>query len=186
MPLDEAYFVWLYSQVGSTKNRNRSGSYWQLLKLLFEKEFTWSNSMEKDENRAQDGKDLRREFLRDDNNLQGQIALRKEAEQSGWLDYDCSVLEMMIALSWKLAFEGEGEPRDWFWTLIKNLGLLECTDANPPEPIIVDRILNKIINREYACNGAGGLFPLTDMHGKQDQREVELWYQAQAYILERI
>lgn len=175
MPLDETYFVWLYSQVGSVKNRNRSKTYWTLLRLLYKREFTWSN-IDRDENRAQDGKDLRREFLRQTNT---------KLDEPGWMELECSVLELMIALSWKLAFEGGGELRDWFWGLIDNLGLSECTDANPPEEGIINHILDKVIYRDYAPNGAGGLFPLNNSYNK-DQREVELWYQAQAYLLERL
>lgn len=174
MPLDEAYFVWLYSQVGSVKNRNRSKTYWTLLRLLYGREFTWSEIVE-DENRAQDGKDLRREFLEE---------TQTELDEEGWLEMGCSMLELLVSLSRTLAFVGEGEARDWFWVLIENLGLKTCTDANPPDELIVDVIITNLINREYAPNGAGGLFPLQE--SKDDQREVELWYQANAYLLERL
>lgn len=174
MPLDEAYFVWLYSQVGSVKLRNRSKTYWKLLRLLYTTEFTW-DAIEKDENRAQDGKDLRKEFLRQ----------TQETSDEDWIDMGCSFLELLIALSCKLAFEAEGEPRDWFWYhLIANLDLIEYTDANPPNEAILNRIISKVVNRDYAPNGAGGLFPL--QNPKEDQRGVELWYQAQAYLLERL
>lgn len=173
MPLDETYFVWLYSQVGSVKNRNRAKTYWELLRLLYQKEFMWSNPM--DANRAQDGKDLRYHF-RDETGT--------DLNDNGWLDYGCSMLELLVALSAKLAFEGEGEVQDWFWDLIDNLGLTGCTDANPPDPNIIEEILDKVIRREYAPNGAGGLFPLA--HSHEDQRDVEIWYQAQAYLLERL
>lgn len=173
VPLDEAYFVWLYSQVSSVKNRNRSKTYWNLLRLLYKKEFTWL--IEKDANRAQDGKDLRREFLRQTEYV---------VDEEGWMGMGCSFLELLVALSWALAFEGEGEAAYWFWDMIRNLGLCECTDADPPDEAIVDHIVNKVINRDYAPNGAGGLFPLQG--AEQDQREVELWYQANAYLLERL
>lgn len=176
MPLDETYFVWLYSQVGSVKNRNRSKTYWKLLRQLYIKEFTWDEiRMDKDGNRAQDGKDLRKEFLRETNTV---------VDQDGWLEMGCSFLELLIALSWKLAFEGDGELRDWFWDLIQNLGLLECTDADPPDESIVNHILNKVMNRDYSPNGAGGLFPLKN--AKEDQRDVEIRHQANAYLLERL
>ena len=175
MPLDEAYFVWLYSQVGSVKNRNLTKTYWKLLRILFQKEFTWSY-IERDENRAQDGIDLRYRF-RDETG--------HDIQDSAWMEQGCSMLELMIALSHKLAFEGEGEMRDWFWMLIDNLGLTECTDAHPPDPNIIEEILDKVIARDYAPNGAGGLFPLND-NNYTDQRDVELWYQAQAYLLERL
>lgn len=175
MPLDEAYFKWLYSQVGSVENRNLKKTYWKLLRLLYKTEFTWS--IEKDGNRAQDGKDLRIEFLHE-------AGIKKADQEPGWLDLGCSMLELMIALSWMLAFDGGGELRDWFWQLIDNLGLKECTDATQIDERIIEEILDRVITRNYSNNGAGGLFPLSNPN--KDQRGVELQYQAQAYLLERL
>lgn len=175
MPLDEAYFVWLYSQVGEVENKNRSRSYWKLMKFLYEKEFLWLKKIELDANRAQDGKDLRLSFMRE---------TRTKVDEPGWLDMPCSMLEMLIALAWKLEFEGGRTQAFWFWDMIGNLGLLECTDALELDENIVDYILDKMISRQYAENGAGGLFPLKAPDN--DQRDVQLWYQAQAYLLERL
>jgi hypothetical protein len=176
MPLDEAYFTWLYSQVGSVKLRNLSKSYWTLLRMLYEKEFTWDERrMAKDGNRAEDGKDLRLQFMREKG---------MTVTDAAWLHMPCSVLEMLVALAFKIAFQGGGEQDERFWEMIENLGLLECNDAYPPNPEIVDQILDKVIDRDYAPNGAGGLFPLPEP--VKDQRGVELWYQANAYLLERL
>lgn len=174
MPLDETYFVWLYSQVGSVKLRNRSKTYWTLLRFFYQKEFTWDR-IERDGNRAQDGKDLRHEFLRETGT---------PMDEEGWLEMGCSFLELLIALAFKLQWDGGGECGYWFWLMVQNLGLEECTDAYPPDEKIVDNILLKVTNRDYAYNGAGGLFPL--MNPAEDQRDVELWYQLQAYLLERL
>lgn len=174
MPLDDAYFVWLYSQVGSVKNRNRAKTYWSLLRLFHKKEFTWS-TIEKDENRAQDGKNLRLTFLRETS---------AKVDDPAWMDMGCSFLEMLIALADQISFAGGGVRDERFWEMIDNLGLTECTDANPPDELVLDRILNKVIEREYGQNGAGGLFPLECP--REDQRYVELWYQANAYLLERL
>lgn len=184
MPLDEAYFVWLYSQVGTRETGNRAQMYWSLLRLLHKREFVWEDNVPLDENRAIDGRDLRREFL---DTYRGKRITRE------FLDIGCSVLELLVALSRKLAFEvGDDEEgaatRYWFWTLIGNLGLLECNDEHPPAKHILDEILDKMIFRDYSPNGAGGLFPLSKFDPKvdTDQREVELWYQAQNYLLERM
>jgi len=178
MPLDEAYLAWLYSQVGSVTVRNRSKTYWKLLRLLHKKEFSWSD-IETDGNRAQDGKDLRKEFAEETG--------RRNVDAE-WMDRPCTFLELLIALSFKLAWDGDGMTQtEWFWELIANLGLTECTDAHPPEEAIIDHILNKVINRDYAPNGAGGLFPLKNWtDAALDRRVVELWYQAEDYLLERI
>lgn len=175
VPLDEAYLVWLYSQVGSVKLRNRSKTYWTLLRLLYCKEFEWVERIPKDENRAKDGIDLRREFLDETGT---------RLDDPDFLYRGCSVLEMFVALARQLEFEGGGTQGEWFWVLIDNLGLTECTDTNPPEEDILYHIIDKVIDREYAPNGAGGLFPL--QHPSEDQRDVEIWYQANAYLLERL
>lgn len=174
MPLDEAYFVWLYSQVGSVETRNKSRTYWALARLLHQKEFAWSH-IDRDENRAHDGTDLRRQFL-NEKNLK---------PQGDFLAMPCSMLELLVAMAFKLEWDSfQMTQPEWFWHLIENIGLLEYNDANPPDEEEANDILDRIINREYEADGAGGLFPLRNP--QEDQRSVELAYQAQAYLLERI
>lgn len=179
MPLDVAYFEWLYSQVGSVDSKNLTKTYWALLRLLHKKEFTWDpKTMERDGNRAQDGKDLRQEFMRE-------TGIRVPAREKDWLNYGCSFLELMVALAWHLEFEdADKNQSEWFWVLIDNLGLTECTDANPPNPDTINLILDTVIDRQYAPSGAGGFFPLEN--AEEDQREVELWIQLNKYLLERL
>lgn len=181
MPLDEAYFVWLYSQVGPVDTRNRSKTYWDLLRFLYKKKFIWSKHMERDGNRAQDGKDLRQVFLNETGH---------PPPSPDWLYDDCSVLEMLLALAQKIAFESLDEDVNsafWFWRMIENVGLYEFTDANPPTKETVDLVFDRVMLREYEKNGYGGLFPLQHHQSRDDdQRNVELWYQGQAYLLEHI
>lgn len=172
-PLDEQYFVWLYSQVGSVDERDRSKRYLTLLRYMHRKPFIWT--IAKDGNRAEAGKELRQMFL-------SATGTRIMARDRSWLAMDCSFLEMMIALAYKLEFDGGGTRAGWFWIMIGNLGLTECTDANPPEEIVINHVLDAVMNRDYAPNGAGGLFPLRDP--TEDQRGVELWNQLEAYLLE--
>lgn len=174
MPLDEAYFIWLYSQVGEVDNVNLTTSYFELMKLLYSKEFTWK--IPKDENRAIDGQNLRLEFVDKTEGVTGDL--------STWINEPCSVLEMLIALAWKLEWDSEGTTqREWFWVMLGNIGLTECTDSERPNPQIVNGILDILLERDYAENGAGGLFPLNNT--STDQRKVELYYQAETYLLER-
>lgn len=169
-PLDDAYLTWLYSQIGSVKLKNRARTYWRLARQLFTKEFIWL--VPNDDNRVEDGRDLRFEFL------------EKEELQSDddWLNLGCSVLEMLIGLSRRLSFEAEGEARDWFWHLMDTLELRECTDRADWSEEYVDEILNRMVFRTYKPDGTGGLFPL--LNPSCDQRDVELWYQMSAYLLE--
>lgn len=171
-PLDEAYFDWLYDQVGSVRIGNPSKTYWKMLELLFFKEFVWIVS--NDDNRAEDGRDLRLEFV----NEKGIKADRN------WMDLGCSMLELLIGLSRRLAFEADGRASDWFWKLINNIGLDQYHDGMHLPKEKINEILDNIIWRNYRPNGHGGLFPLD--HAVEDQREVELWYQLSAYLLERV
>lgn len=171
--LDEDYFVWLYSQIGSVKLRNRSRSHWSLARQLYRTEFVWL--IPNDDNRVEDGKDLRHQFLE---------ACGIDHADPNWLGMGCSMLEMLIALSRTLAFTAEGEPRDWFWHLIEMLDLEQYTDRYYDEKAErrIDEALNDVIWRRYSPDGRGGLFPLNNP--KQDQREVEIWYQLNSYLLE--
>lgn len=173
-PLDEEYFTWLYSQISSVKSRSRIRNHWALTRALYNKEFAWI--VANDDNRAADGLDLRYEFLHES---------AIDYPDPNWIQLGCSVLEMLIGLSRRLSFDAEGEPRDWFWTLVRNLGLIGYNDHNwvGQAEDEVDLILERFIWRNYASDGNGGLFPLE--HPRDDQREIEIWYQLQAYLLER-
>lgn len=166
-PLDELYFDWLTRQVGSEAIPRI-----KLLERLFLKEFVWH--IPNDDNRAVDGRDLRLRFLEDQ-----QISNPPE----DWMWLGCSMLEMLIALSQRLAFETDDEPRDWFWQLIKNMGLYEYTGRRRVPLDAIDEACDRIIWRRYSPSGHGGLFPLK--YSTQDQREVEIWYQMSAYLLEQ-
>lgn len=172
LPLDDLYLTWLYNQVADTRLKDPSRTYWGLLRQLYSKEFVWF--IPNDDNRIEDGKDLRYEFI-DQSGL--------EDVDLHWVDLGCSMLELLVGLSRRLAFEAEGDPRDWFWRLMENLGLQIGDDRQVYPSRHVDKVLDQVIWRTYSHTGQGGLFPLTVP--AEDQREVELWYQLSAYLLER-
>lgn len=171
-PLDERYFVWLYGQVADPDIENPSLTYWKLLKALFTKEFTWV--IPNDDNRSEDGKALRFEFMQD---------LLLDDVDEDWMDLGCSMLELMVGLSRRLAFEDDGEPHYWFWRMMENLGLHRYSDNRRLLRRKIDVVLDTVIHRTYKPNGEGGFFPLRETD--QDQRQVELWYQLSAYVLEQ-
>jgi hypothetical protein len=174
-PLDESYFRWLYSQVCDVEEIRPSRTYWGLLRQLYVTEFVWI--IPNDDNRADDGKDLRAFFAKE-------MGLYDYAGiiDPVWESLGCSMLELLIGLSRRLSFQAEGEPRVWFWRLIKNANLLlDCDLRKFPRAEISEK-LDRIIWRKYEYNGHGGLFPLRDSYA--DQREVELWYQMQAYVIQ--
>lgn len=173
-PLDETYFEWLYSRVAPVSLKNPRRTYWNLLKQLHMKQFVWF--IPNDDNRVADGKDLRAEFLNEMD-----ISEIDEA----WMALECSVLEMLIGLSRGVAFiDLEGQPPEhWFWLFLDNLGLRSYVDAHPIDEEEVDEVLNRLIFRNYDEDGRGGIFPLRNP--EKDQRKVELWYQANYYVIER-
>lgn len=166
--LDDVYLSWLYNQVGDVKG-NTSETYWNLLRQMNDIEFVWL--VPNDDNRVGDGRDIRHEWASENG-----VDLRM-------MDLGCSFLEMMIGLCRRLAFEAdEGEAADWFWHLIRNLGLQSCTDQSDYNREEVDERINAVIWRTYSRRGHGGLFPLRNP--RRDQRDVELWYQMSAYLME--
>lgn len=169
-PLDELYLSWLYECVADPKIANPSRTFWNLLQHLFTKEYVWL--IPNDDNRVEDGRALRDEFIED---------LGLDDVDPDWLNLGCSMLEMMVALSRRLSFLAEGEPRDWFWHLIDNLGLNIADNQRFPRSR-VEEVLDRQIWRMYKSNGAGGLFPLR--HPRRDQRDVEIWTQLNAYLQE--
>jgi hypothetical protein len=98
----------------------------------------------------------------------------------------CSMLELLIALSRRLSFEAEGEPRDWFWHMLENLDLEQFNDQEYNDLYAkgIDKLLDQVIWRTYFPDGSGGIFPLREP--KEDQRDVEIWYQLSAYLLEHL
>ena len=83
--LEEAYFTWLYKQVGVLSAKNPSRTHWSLAKQLYAKEFVWF--IPNDDNRLEDGRDLRFEFL-----------VEQELDDPGpeWMGLGCSMFEMLI------------------------------------------------------------------------------------------
>lgn len=172
-PLDDLYFEWLYSQVSSLRLKNPARTYWSLTRDLYTKEFVWL--VPNDDNRKEDGRNLRYEF----------VELHEiRNPDPDWLGLGCSMLEMLIALTRRLAFEAEGESRDWFWHLLTNVDLQKYSDReyNDRARRDIDEALDIIIWRRYSPSGKGGLFPLRNP--REDQRDVELWYQLSAYVYE--
>lgn len=172
--LDDLYIEWLYTNfVGSVENMNPERSFWNLTRRLYSIPFTWS--IDDDANRAEAGKELRQQFIIDCN---------VDDIEIGWLQLDCSVLEMMAGLACGCSFESLGTPGDWFWKFLENLGLSSYNDRiyNSTHEAEVDAVVKRLLDRTYERNGEGGLFPCK--HATRDQTQINLWYQAQGYLLE--
>jgi hypothetical protein len=168
-PLENLYFNWLCAKVIYIRNHTPSTMYWKLLSTLHKTEFAWF--LWCDDNRAEDGLVLRKEFLRTAD-IPG---------QEEWLRIPpCSVLEMLIAFSRRAEFQTADPARTWFWEFIDNLGLKYAHDGSDTTVEEIQDILDQFIWRTYGYDGRGGLFPLDDP--RRDQREVEIWYQFCDYL----
>lgn len=177
--LDDAYFEWLYGQIGPLKNRNPERNFWHLCRKLHSTEFTWF--IPNDDNRVEDGKELRLLFM-------DSTRRRLDDPHNLWRDLGCSMFEMLVALAKIAAFDSGRSQVEWFWRMMHNLGLDSYSDAVYSRSVRdgidegVEEILDRLNERTYSRNGDGGLFPLRRPH--EDQREVELWYQLSAYLQE--
>ncbi len=172
--IENQYFSWMCRMVSSRKYPRRF--YHKLLHFLHGVEFTYLIAM--DGNRASDGIDLRYRF-----GYENDVEERVIAH---YLDNKpCSVLEMLVALSNRceesiMSDADEGDRTgQWFWTMIKNLGLSHMNDDNFNETEAND-IIQKFLNREYKRNGEGGLVTLN--RSRYDLRGVEIWYQMMWYF----
>jgi hypothetical protein len=170
-PVENLYFNWLCAKVLNLKPLQNSDTYWELLRKLHRTEFVWTISG--DDNRSEDGKELRTEFI-----LQADIP-----DDPEWrITIGCSVLEMLIAFARRAEFQDQTPTPTWFWEFLTNLGLDEQTDHNFNSEY-VEMVLDDFIWRTYNPDGTGGLFPIKNPSG--DQRQIEIWYQFGEYLLDQ-
>lgn len=171
------YFDWLVSLV-SANRRLDFVSFSYLLARLHEIEFRWI--IPRDQNRAVNGQELRWRYA---------IEQNYDRDYADYilneLDGPCSVLEMMVALALHCEEDIMDDPAygnragQWFWNMIVNLGLGSMTD-DIFDQRLVDRVINRFLNRDYDPDGKGGLFRIRNCD--YDLRDVEIEYQLYWYL----
>ena len=166
------YFDWMYNLV--CRNRySENISFKKLFSYLNDTKFTYSIRM--DLNRAKDGTELRRRYANE----------FKIANIYDRICGPCSVLEMMIALAIRceetiMDDENFGDRTDqWFWDMMKNLGLGHMDDDEFDEKYVSD-VITRFLNRDYEPDGRGGLFFVRNCD--IDLRDVEIWIQMLWYL----
>lgn len=170
------YFEWLYSIV-CKKGYSDQVSFRKLLMHLHNIEFRYS--ILKDQNRAEDGIDLRYRYAIFNGYSDSVDAIMDI------LEGPCSVLEMMVALSIRCEENIMDEPNvgdrtaQWFWSMIVNLGLGSMTNDRYDRRR-VDDIVSRFLDRDYEPDGRGGLFWIRQCD--RDLRTVEIWYQLCWYL----
>lgn len=170
-PLENLYFNWLCAKAIHMENPTPSTSYLKLFRQLHHTEYVWFLSG--DDNRAEDGLELRDEFL-----IQTGLS-----NDPFWGELGCSILEMLLAFARRCEFAAGESVQFWFWKFLENLGLDQANDACEMPSEEIDDILNVFIWRTYKRSGQGGLFPMHDP--PEDQRKVECWYQFSEWLVDQ-
>lgn len=167
--LNNLYFDWLYEKVIVGRRYYR-----RLLSYLHSVTFEYLIPM--DGNRADDGTDLRYRFCYENNLDDAMVAAYLD-------DRPCTVLEMMVALA--IRQEQIMEDPDigdrthiWFMEMLKSLNLYQVRDSNF-DIRYVQMVVQSFMYREYAPNGAGGLFTVDC---GRDMRNEEIWYQMNLFL----
>lgn len=172
--VEQLYFEWMCNMLDPEKN------YQKLLSTLYFKE-RFIPTLERDENRATDGLNLRYRFAY----LSG-IPYPEVAAQ---IDHrDCSMLEMMLALAIRceedITYDSYYGDRTamWFWNMVESLGLKEMDDWHFYEDH-VHKTIEWFLSRQYLPDGEGGLFTIKNT--KEDLRQIEIWNQMCRYLNSR-
>ena len=161
---DVEYYEWLVDQIHIPNGK----SYLGLFEALHNFEFHWT--IPHDDNRMQDGLDLRYEYLGED---------KKKLSLQG-----VTLLEILVSLSKRTAFTAGGIPKRWAWKLLKNLRLTSKSDPLTEADLLrINDVLDGLVWRTYHQDGRGGFFPL--QFPEEDQTKVEIWYQMNKYVIER-
>lgn len=182
-----SYFDWMTFLISDGhSNANPDESYIFLMKSMHRIPFV--SMVLGDENRRHDGTYLRTRYM-DELDVTLPLHIRRQ---------QCSMLEMLVALSERMYFLQAVEdiwdsPRDTFEELIANLGLGDLTDSAFVDSrlslsVVFEKIENacaRVNNQEYARSGEGGLFPLRNPEPGYDAVNTEIWYQMQAYLIEK-
>lgn len=173
--MGELYGKWLREKI-YTDHKNPD-EYQKVISLLQSRPFIYVDN--RDSNRYFDGLYMRRLFAYE-NKLPYAFGDKS-------LPAYCTVLEMMVALSWRCEFDVMHQDElgdrtgEWFWIMMECLGLTDMDDYRYDE-IKANRILDIFLMRHYDPDGNGNLFKTEDV--SYDMRVNEIWFQMHKYISE--
>lgn len=174
-PTNDPYLKWLCDKVKLGEEYGKP--YTKLACELHQQKFIPNEDSPMDKNRIYDGVSLRVQFMQ----MYGELG---SSTNRG----SCTMLEFLVAISERMAFLMGAENEEnkaplYFWCLIRNLRLLKLNDDRFDilnGEFFVEDAVRRVLDRNYDYNGDGGLFPL--FRPMEDQRNVEIWYQMQAWL----
>ena len=122
-----------------------------------------------DENRAEDGKALRIDFIRDTFTKVDDI----------WLHDECTVLEMLIALARRISIDIMPDygmdTAGWFWIFIHNLGWDWYDNKHFNREEVKEKV-GLFLDRKYGKDGENQLF-FSSRKTTNLLKKTEIWYQ---------
>lgn len=170
------YLSWLSEKVGICL---ADSPFSELINCLWEAPFVWQ--IPDDVNRAIDGNRLREVYM--------QTHDISHPEAVFPIDGSCTFLEFLIALASRandiMYVPGTDQTGDYFWCFIYNLGMDHCTNDSRGyawDDFYVHEKIGVVLTRSYNSDGLGGLFPLKNP--REDQKNVSIWYQLNAFLNE--
>lgn len=167
--MNRGYFEHLVDQIMMPSKTD----YIVLLNILANKQFIWSLDIPNDENRAEDGKAIRYEYVDEVDDYMTKDDMEAPA----------SVLEVLIALARRIDDDigrsGENNPAPWFWMMIDNLKLTPCKDWCCNKDY-VDQQIDIWLLRKFTKHGIGSPFPCPTLSHNQCQQEI--WCQMNDWI----
>ena len=110
------YYMWLCDMI----DLETHSGYSDLISFLYDAKFTWS--VLKDSSRAQDGKDLRQDYIHE-----------YYFDDGEWIYEPCSWLEMFVALARRVRVDIMPDfdltIGDWFWQILELWGLKQAKNG---------------------------------------------------------
>ncbi len=174
--IEELYYKWLMAL--AFPNEAFQDQYSDLLMLLYETPYEWDKRFPLDENRYIDGLNLRASFA-----YKTRLPLQIVSES---IVGPCNMLEMLCAFGVRIdndimANPATGYDHGYYWVqrMLKSLGVLRYS-KNAWSPYEVRHALTNFMARNYAANGNGGLFYISD--SEKDLRAMSIWDQMCYYI----
>jgi len=181
-----SYVEWLESfTVDETIDDSRRLSYSKLLDCLWR--IIFIPSVGNDDDRAEDGIDLRRRYCDILTRETGVRVRGDAAEELEEIFGECRVLEMLIGLSMRMydLMQDLGiynSVSHWFWEIIRQVGFDSLDDTNwvnGRDDAMVREVVGHIMRGDgirSRSDWAGGWF------GIDGWQNMEIWYQMHAYL----